>query len=85
MTAALRSHFFKDNPPPVERAFPDYPNPLPQRPFHEITDAEISESLRETSNTSDPGKSSHGWKQVKWAWEACPEWFVVLFNSCFDV
>jgi hypothetical protein len=48
-------------------------------------DAEIAELLRDTSNTSAPGKSGHGWKLVKWAWEACPVWFVVLFNSCLDV
>jgi hypothetical protein len=84
MATALQGRFFKDNPPPVERVFPEDPDPLPQRPFHEITDAEIAELLRATSNTSAPGKSGHGWKLVKWAWEACPEWFVVLFNSCLD-
>jgi Endonuclease-reverse transcriptase len=82
MTATLRSRFFKENPPPVEWAFPDDPEPLPQRHFHLITDAEIAEALKDISNTSAPGKSGHGWKLVKWAWEACPEWFVTLFNVC---
>ena len=84
MTTALRSRFFKDNPPPVEQAFPDDPEPLPQRNSYPITDAEIAEALKGASNTSAPGKSSHGWKLVKWAWEACPTWFVTLFNSCLD-
>jgi len=84
MTSALRSRFFKDNPPLVERVFPDDPDPLPQRHFHPIADAEIAEALKDTSNVSAPGKSGHGWKLVKWAWEACPTWFVTLFNSCLD-
>jgi hypothetical protein len=31
---------------------------------------------------SVPGISSHGYKLIKWTWEAAPEWFIILFNSC---
>jgi hypothetical protein len=48
MAAALRDRFFKADPPPVERVFPEDPDPLPQRPFHEIMDAEIAELLSVT-------------------------------------
>ena len=35
-----------------------------------MADSEIAEVLRPTSNTSAPSKSRHGYKLVKWAWEA---------------
>jgi len=60
MTSVLRSRFFKDNPPPVDRAFSDDPDPLPQRHFHPILDTEIADALKDTSNTSAPRKSGHG-------------------------
>jgi hypothetical protein len=66
----------------VEWVFPDNPDPLSQHHFHPITDAKIAKALKNTSNTSAPGKSGLSWKLVKWAWEVCPEWFVTLFSAC---
>ena len=82
MTAALSKRFFNEEPPAIPCSFPDDPAPLPQRAFHVIMDAEIEDTLAQTSNQSAPGKSGHGYKLIKWAWEATPDWIANLFNSC---
>ena len=81
MAEALRHRFFKDQPPIPAHLESETPA-FQQREFAPITESEIAEALRPTSNTSAPGKSGHGYKLIKWAWEAAPEWFVILFNSC---
>jgi Reverse transcriptase (RNA-dependent DNA polymerase) len=81
MALALRRRFFS-NKPPIPMASADEPEALLQRAHHPISEHEISEVLMPTSNMSAPGKSSHGYKLIKWAWKAAPDWFVILFNSC---
>jgi hypothetical protein len=81
MTAALKQRFFKE-PSPIPTHDVDDQPALPQRAFIPVTENEIEEALKPTSNKSAPGRSGHGYKLVKWAWEASPTWFVILFNSC---
>ena len=81
MASALQRRFFKDQAP-IPSSLQDDPPPIPQRPHMPITENEIAEALKPTSNTSAPGISGHGYKLIKWTWEAAPEWFVILFNSC---
>ena len=81
MAEAFRQRFFK-TAPLIPTHYPDDTPAIPQREFAPITENEIAEALRPTSNTSAPGISGHGYKLVKWAWEAAPVWFVLLFNSC---
>ena len=81
MSEALRNRFFKN--PPHNPSSDQEDGPIfPQRGCPPITESEIAEALKPTSNSSAPGKSGHGYKLVKWAWGAALEWFVLLFNSC---
>ncbi len=82
MTEALKKCFFKDNPPPVNHTLLNDPPPLLSCQLHLITKDKIAKALNDTSNTLALGKSGHGYKLVKWAWEASPDWFVILFNLC---
>ena len=82
MTTVLKCRFFNDIPPVVPLTFDDNPAPLLQRIFHPIIDSEIADTLAQMSNQSAPGKSGHGYKLIKWAWEATPECITTLFNSC---
>ena len=82
MTTVLKCRFFNDIPPVVPLTFNDNPAPLPQCIFHPIIDSEIADALAQMSNQSAPGKSGHGYKLIKWTWEATPEWITTLFNSC---
>jgi Reverse transcriptase (RNA-dependent DNA polymerase) len=81
MASALSGRFFQLQPPIPATDKDNLPN-LPQRSFAPITESEIGVALADTSNSSAPGPTGHGYKLVKWAWEGAPIWFVLLFNLC---
>jgi hypothetical protein len=85
MTAALKRRFFKAQATRVPEHFPGDPRPVATRPHAAITEAEISDALRPTSNKSAPGPSGHNYKLVKWAFSTTPSQFKALFEACLKL
>ena len=85
MTMALKRRFFKTQASRVPEHFPSDPPATPPRPHAPITESEISDALRPTSNKSAPGPSGHNYKLVKWAFSSSPSCFRVLFEACLSL
>ena len=81
MSKALQQCFFVTDRPQVTPIQPDNPTPLAVREFTPITNTEISEALSKTSNKSAPGSSGINYKLLKWAFKACPDRFIEIFNA----
>ena len=78
----LSNRFFAKTPPQVAARF--YDNP-PQHPAHHLPQIDkdlIDPLIRESSNRSAPGQSSHTWTVIKWAWEVDTDWIMELLAGC---
>jgi hypothetical protein len=56
-------------------------DPFPKHPFHPIMKREVELALARTSNKSTPSPSSIGYKLVKWAFAAHPNFILDIFNA----
>jgi Endonuclease-reverse transcriptase len=56
-----------------------------EQPFVNIMKSEVAEALTTCKNTSAPGRSSIGYKLIKWAWQIVSEEILLLFQSCLTV
>ncbi|KAF8828234.1 hypothetical protein HHX47_DHR4000457 [Lentinula edodes] len=80
---ALRDELYQ--PPP---ALPDeYPinitDTLPgDLPYQEVTETEVAEAIKDTSNTSAPGFSQQSYRQVKWAFQSQRNVMTALYRQC---
>lgn len=84
MSKAFASRFFHF--PSLEKPVLTLPGaPAPKRPFYAITTTEVEQALKGTSNKSAPGPSGIGYKLVKWAFAAHPEFILDIYNAaiCF--
>ena len=59
--------------------------PAPQRRFYMITNSEVERALSRTSNKSAPGPSGIGYKLVKWAFAAHPEFLLDIYNTALHL
>jgi hypothetical protein len=74
-------------------SFPKPPEPVltlpgiatPKRPFYEVTRHEVEQALSGTSNKSAPGPSGIGYKLVKWAFAAHPEFILDIYTSALHL
>ena len=80
ISKALESHFFHF-PSPEKPTLTLPGNPAPKRPFYPVTLQEIEHALRGTSNKSALGPSGIGYKLVKWAFAAHPEFILDIYNA----
>ena len=78
----LKNRFFpeKNNAVDIAVASIGDPHPLPERAWPPISIDEIAEAIKGTNNKSAPGPSGINYKILKWAFDACPEVFVHVFN-----
>jgi hypothetical protein len=53
----------------------------PKHPFYTVTKDEVEHALSGTSNKSAPGPSGIGYKLVKWAFAAHPEFILDIYNT----
>ena len=81
MGTALASCFFPSSRTPIDVLQPDNPDPLPTRNWEDITSDEISAAFAATSDRLVPGPSGIGYKLLRWAYVACPDRFLTLFNT----
>jgi hypothetical protein len=58
---------------------------MPKRPFYTITKSEVEHALKGTSNKSAPGPSGIGYKLVKWAFAAHPDFILDIFTSALHL
>ena len=80
MGASFRDRFFSFPKPPEPSL--ELPGPAaPRRPFYDITKREVELALSDTSNNSAPGPSGIGYKLVKWAFSAQPDFILDIFTS----
>jgi hypothetical protein len=82
MSMSLHHCFFPPNPVEVDRVQESDPAPCPCQPLAHVTTTEVKLCLTDTANSSAPGPSGIGYKIVKWAFNACPDRFVRLFDVC---
>ena len=85
MADAFSSRFFSANRLPVLPSQPDDPEPLPPRTLTPISAEEVKAALSTTSNKSALGPSGITYKLLKWAFDACPDRFVDLFNAALTL
>ncbi|KAJ1309093.1 hypothetical protein OPQ81_004771 [Rhizoctonia solani] len=57
----------------------------PERPHQPISDQEITNALKDTSNTSAPGAFGTNYRLLKWAYTANPDPIETLYNGCLDL
>ena len=55
--------------------------PSPKWPFYAVTKNEVENALQGTSNKSAPGPSGIGYKLVKWAFDAHPDFILDIYNA----
>ena len=80
MGKAFESRFFTF--PSPEKPVLNLPGtPAPKRPFYLVTTQEIERALNGTSNKSAPGPSGIGYKLVKWAFSAHPDFILDIYNA----
>ena len=80
MGRAFASHFFHF-PSPEKPVLTLPGEPAPKRPFYTVTKTEVDQALSRTSNKSTPGPSGIGYKLVKWAFAAHPEFILDIYNA----
>ena len=85
MANAFHNQFKLANLPNVDIVQPDNPPPLLQHTLLPITKPEVTTTLKIISNASAPGPSGIGYKLLKWAFEASPDHFVSLFDTCLTI
>ena len=80
MSKAFEECFFSFPKPPEPML--TLPGPVsPKRPFYDVMKNEVEEALKGTSNKSAPGPSGIGYKLVKWAFAAHPDFILDIFTS----
>ncbi|KAJ1299690.1 hypothetical protein OPQ81_005380 [Rhizoctonia solani] len=57
----------------------------PERPHQPISDQEITNALKDTSNMSAPGAFGTNYRLLKWAYAANPDPIETLYNGCLDL
>ena len=55
--------------------------PKSKRPFYNVTKREVEQALQGTSNKSAPGPSGIGYKLVKWAFAAHPDFILDIYDA----
>ena len=55
--------------------------PATKRPFYSVTKHEVEHALSDVSNKSAPGPSGIGYKLVKWAFAAHPEFILDIYTT----
>ena len=80
MGKAFEDHFFHF-PSPAKPMLTLPGNLAPKRPFYTITKDEVNYALKGMLNKSAPGPSSIGYKLVKWAFSAHPEFILDIYNA----
>jgi hypothetical protein len=81
----FKDKFFPGVAPIVNPHHPSDPPPRAARTWTKITPDNVSRALRSTSNKSAPGPSGMGYKLLKWAHTARPEYLPTLYNRCLDM
>lgn len=64
-----------------DTAFPRSQPPHSSRPFVNVTNMEVEDAIRGTSNNSAPGLSGLNYKVLKWAFSACPDEFTAMVRA----
>jgi hypothetical protein len=85
MSTVFLQRFFlitHDNPKPLSLLSP---RSLPMRPLRTVREDEIHDALHHTSNDSTPRPSGIGYLLLKWAFEALPSLFTLLFSSALQL
>ena len=80
MGRAFKERFFSF-PKPPEPVLTLPGTPLPKRQFYDVTKHEVENTLKNTSNKSAPGPSGVGYKLVKWAFAAHPDFILDIYTS----
>ena len=80
MGASFRERFFSF-PKPPEPSLELPGEAAPRHPFYDVTKREVEFALSGTSNKSSPGPSGIGYKLVKWAFAAQPDFILDIFTS----
>ena len=80
MGKAFETHFFHF-PSPTKPVLTLPGTLAPKHPFYTITKDEVKHALSGTSNKSAPGPSGIGYKLVKWAFAAHPEFILDIYNT----
>ena len=80
MGKAFEDRFFHF-PSPAKPTLTLLGTPAPKRPFYEVTQNEVTHALKHTSNKSTPGPSGIGYKLVKWAFDAHPDFIIDIYNA----
>ena len=80
MGKAFASRFFQF-PSPAKPVLRLPGTPAPKRPLYTIMKSEVEQALHGTSNKSAPGPSGIGYKLVKWAFAAHPDFILDIYNA----
>ena len=80
MGKAFASRFFRF-PSPEKPVLTLPGTPAPKRPLYTVTKGEVEQALNGTSNKSAPGPSGIGYKLVKWAFAAHPDFILDIYNA----
>ena len=80
MGNAFKERFFSFSKPP-EPVLNLPGAPVLKFPFYTVTKSEVEHALKNTSNKSAPGPSRIGYKLVKWAFTAHPDFILDIFNA----
>ena len=80
MGNAFKEHFFSF-PKPPEPVLNLLGAPAPKHPFYTVIKSEVEHALKNMSNKSAPGPSGIGYKLVKWAFAAHPDFILDIFNA----
>jgi hypothetical protein len=80
MGEAFKERFFSF-PQPLKPVL-NLPGTLaPKQPFYAVTKGEVEHALQGTSNKSAPDPSGIGYKLVKWAFAAHPDFILDIYNA----
>lgn len=80
MGKVFKDRFFSF-PTPLEPVLTLLGTPATKHLFYTITKEEVTHALKGTSNKSTPGPSGIGYKLVKWAFDAHPDFILDIYDT----